>query len=415
MNIRLFYFLLLFSFSFLPQTLNAQFTCDSTRYLIEVFDSVETHIDVPFGSNGQALLMDVYEPKGDSLTQRPLLILAFGGSFVFGSRGDDYMKELGNGFAKKGYVVASIDYRLTPSLLTNPSNANFYGAVVKAMHDMKASVRYFKKEAVLNNNPFKIDTSLIYAGGVSAGAIAGIHAAYLSDVSEFPSVLDTTGIGGVEGLSGNPGYSSQFAGVFNLCGAIGDSSWIDAGEPRMLSMHGDNDVIIPYGSGNVVIFNANVPVDGSASMHVKLKNESIEDTLYTFAGAGHTPFLTGFSTRPGAYMDTVMNFTSGVLYSWLCEYYTWPTPIDPLFAEQLNLTVYPNPAIDQIRVEWEKSVLSNARLFLYDIQGQQQNIEYIPTSSGYIIDRKALAPGYYVVGLADEKTGRRYFRNVLLR
>ena len=89
-------------FLILPSKLAAQFSCDSSRFLVEVFDSVQVTTGVPYGMNGRTLLMDVYEPYADTLSERPLLVLAFGGSFVFGNRDDGYMVELGTTFAKMG-------------------------------------------------------------------------------------------------------------------------------------------------------------------------------------------------------------------------------------------------------------------------------------------------------------------------
>ncbi len=416
MNIRLLIYLficaLLCAF---PNFLLAQFSCDSTRYFQSVFDTVEVSSDIVYGANEGDLLMDVYEPKGDTLSERPLLILAFGGSFVFGNKSEDYMRALGRDFARKGYVVASIDYRLTPGLIINPSDANFYGAVLKASHDMQACIRFFRKEADVNENPFRIDTSLIFSGGISAGAIAAIHAAYLRDTSEFPVELDTTGIGGVDGLSGNLPYSSEVAGVLNFCGAIGDSSWISEGEPRMLSMHGDADGIVPYATGNVVVFNANIGVDGSASMQTRMENKGIENPLYTFKGAGHTPFLAGFSSQSAAYMDTLITYSTEILYGWLCEYYTPPTSIEPALADQIAFRLYPNPATDKISLEWEQAKLSHAQVHMYDLSGARLPVEAIRTPRGFLVLRKGLAPGYYLLGLEDLSTGAMFYQKILLR
>ncbi|MDW3648364.1 MAG: T9SS type A sorting domain-containing protein [Bacteroidia bacterium] len=402
-------------FFIFPSTLSAQFSCDSSRFLIEVFDSVEVSTGIEYGMNGRALLMDVYEPKGDTMSERPLLVLAFGGSFVFGNRDDGYMQELGTTFAKMGYVVASIDYRVTTSLITNPSNANFYGAVLKATHDMRASVRYFRKDIAENGNTFRVNTDLIYAGGVSAGGITGIHLGYLRDLSEFPPEMDTTGVGGVEGLSGNLGYSSEVAGIINYCGAIGDSVWINADEVPMLSMHGNNDAIVPYESGAVVLFNANLPVDGSASMKIRMENEGIENPFLTWEGAGHTPFLTGFSNTPALYMDSLFSFSSSILYGWVCDYYSNTTAIEPSLAEELHLKVFPNPATEYIQVEWDRFSQRELEIGLYNINGQALGVSQEDYGNGIRIYRQSLPPGYYLISLEDPKSRRRFYQNVLLR
>ena len=402
-------------FFILPSKLTAQFSCDSSRFLVEVFDSVQVNTRIHYGLNGDSLFMDVYEPIGDTLSERPLLVLAFGGSFVFGNRDDGYMVELGTTFAKMGYVVASIDYRLTSSLITNPSNANFYGAVLKATHDMRASVRYFRKDKAENGNVFRVNTDLIYAGGVSAGGITGIHLGYLRSLDEFPAEMDTTGVGGVEGLSGNLGYSSEVAGIINYCGAIGDSSWINADEVPMLSMHGNNDAIVPYESGAVVLFNANLPVDGSASMNVRMANEGLENPFVTWEGAGHTPFLTGFSNTPALYMDSLLSFSSTILYDWVCDYYSTATAIEPSLAEEIQVKVFPNPATDFIQIEWDRFSHRELEISFYNVNGQALQTGQEDYGNGIRLYREGLPGGYYLISVEDPKSRRRFYQNVLLR
>jgi hypothetical protein len=102
-------------------------------------------------------------------------------------------------------------------------------------------------------------------GGVSAGAITVVNAAYLDQQDEIPDFLldDMDNLGGFEGLSGNLGYDSSFYGVVNLCGAIGDKNWIIEDDIPIVSMHGDQDDIVPYDDNLVTLFGLNVQVDGS--------------------------------------------------------------------------------------------------------------------------------------------------------
>ncbi|MFQ3269129.1 MAG: para-nitrobenzyl esterase, partial [Flavobacteriales bacterium] len=95
----LFLFITLFSF------FNVQAQCDD-RYSEEVFDEVS--VSTVTYSDVHNLQMDIYQAVGDTETQRPLIILAHGGSFVAGIRTNPSMVALGNAFAKRGYVVASI-------------------------------------------------------------------------------------------------------------------------------------------------------------------------------------------------------------------------------------------------------------------------------------------------------------------
>ena len=87
------------------------------------------------------------------------------------------MISLGEAFAKRGCVVASISYRLMNILDLIISSSTLNG-VAKALSDGKGAIRYFRK-SVVEGNQYNIDPSQIYFGGNSAGAIIAIHAAFM--------------------------------------------------------------------------------------------------------------------------------------------------------------------------------------------------------------------------------------------
>ena len=99
---------------------HAQVSCESLRYKQPVFDSVSVNTGIyfatvqPYGllSPPQDLLLDFYEPVGDTLTKRPLIVFQFGGGFAIGWRSEPVIPQFCEYFAKCGYAVASIDYRL---------------------------------------------------------------------------------------------------------------------------------------------------------------------------------------------------------------------------------------------------------------------------------------------------------------
>lgn len=65
----------------LNYTVNAQ--CDE-RYSEEIFDEVS--VSTVTYSDVHNLKLDIYQAEGDTVTNRPLLILAHGGSFISGIR-----------------------------------------------------------------------------------------------------------------------------------------------------------------------------------------------------------------------------------------------------------------------------------------------------------------------------------------
>ena len=81
--------MVLFNMSINSQNLNG---CDGIRYANEVFSStIQTTVkygeNLNFG-NSEELFMDVFEPENDTLSKRPVVVLAHGGFFLFGDKTD---------------------------------------------------------------------------------------------------------------------------------------------------------------------------------------------------------------------------------------------------------------------------------------------------------------------------------------
>ena len=86
------------------------------------------------------LTMDVYEPFGDTLQKRPLVILSFGGAFLIGSKDDEDIQSVSDSLARRGYVAACINYRLGMNVADGVSAER---AIYRALQDFSAAVRYF--------------------------------------------------------------------------------------------------------------------------------------------------------------------------------------------------------------------------------------------------------------------------------
>ncbi|MGD1845167.1 MAG: alpha/beta hydrolase, partial [Salibacteraceae bacterium] len=232
-------------------TLTAQTDCSNGRYGQELFSNVTVTSDIVYGNNlplsnlAEDLMLDIYEPQGDTDNNRPLVIVAHGGSFVGGSKDGVDVVPICEDLAKRGFVVASISYRLgIENLLLGPDSTDGAEAVIRGTHDGKAAVRFFRKDVAENNNTYRIDTDNIYFGGVSAGGFIALNVAYFDKDSEIPSYVDTSKPnvdGTAEGNSGNPGYSSEVKAIFNVAGAIADTNWMEAGDVPVISLHGDQD------------------------------------------------------------------------------------------------------------------------------------------------------------------------------
>jgi len=305
-------------------SLFSQSECDGVRYTDEIFSQVNVTSNVLYGGNynpniwgqneWQNLYLDIYEPAGDDVEDRPLVFFLFGGSFVAGSKTNGDIVELCTRYAKMGYVAAAIDYRLTGDLIWFPNPETAYRATAKGMHDLKGAIRFFRMNDDLYND-YRIDSDRIYAGGISAGGIVVVNAAYLDQESEIPaSIVDyIEENGGLEGLSGNEGYDSHFHGVINLCGAVGDYNWIVAGDVPVVSIHGTDDTIVPYGDGLITLFGLNMQVYGSYVINETMLSLGNSSDLYTFEGYDHNPF-----SGSDANMDITVEFTRDFMVDFVC-------------------------------------------------------------------------------------------------
>lgn len=343
---------------FLALTLNAQ------RYLNEVFTQLDSIKDVQYGqaiawnNDTVNLFVDIFKPANDSATNRPLIILAHGGSFIAGNRQDEFITDLCRRFARRGYVTASISYRLgvNQQNFLNISE-EFIMAAIRGTQDFNAAVRFFKKSAT-QGNPYGIDTNRVVAGGYSAGSIAALHSVYLRDTNvvsqQVRSLIKL--LGGVEGNSGNPGFSSHSHLVVNIAGAVLDTQIILQQYVRpIVSFHGTADNTVKFGRGFVQVNGFNIlQLDGSGLIDIRVKNLGSTSSLFAFQNVDHDlPYNT---TRRNTIVTEMANF----LFAWLNGTLGQKTFTD------LRVAYYPNPARDMLNITLEKSAIVK----FYSIGGQ---------------------------------------------
>ena len=364
------------------------------RYSTPIFENVIVTPNVQYGSNVSiggfdiTLKFDFYEPEGDNMAERPLIVFAHGGAFVGGNEDSPDIVQLCNDMAKRGYVCASINYRLIDAFVL-PTYEVMIDAVAKAVSDMKSAVRYFRQDAA-TTNIYRIDPDQIFVGGASAGGFMAVHTAYLDSYDGVPddvvAVIEENG--GLEGDSGNEGYPSNVNGVINLCGALGDVAWMQQGEEPIYSAHGTADGTVPYGHDNIVLFGFNLGiVDGSEAIHQRADDLGIYNMLFTIPGGDHMAHTTGAN-----YPTTLQNITD-FLYP-LVECESDITGIEDNALSQ-SIAVYPNPASNKIMVSMDGEVAQNAVLTLYDNMGRIMG-QYQPNAVGNLtINRNQLPAGLY--------------------
>ena len=279
------------------------------RFKNNVFQNISISNDILYGNNLthdstiQNLLLDFYEPFGDSLSHRPLILFIHGGGFIGGTKNDIKLATLCDRFAKKGYVTASIEYRV--GVDTSTGN-NFFNAALRAIHDAKAAVRFFRLKA----DSLGIDTSNIFIGGCSAGGVTALHVAYMDSTELYSHPLyDSTLLGvqgGIKGLSGNNGISSNVHGVINLWGAITDTSWINQNDVPVISIFGASDIVVPPNSGTHPSY-PDISLHGGIAVHQKATQLGILSFMKSYNGLGH-----GHSAG-GPHMDTTVQLITNYL------------------------------------------------------------------------------------------------------
>ena len=275
------------------------------RYLQEVFNDVEVTENVTFSANASIILigdpmvgeaiqipknMDIYEPMGDTETDRPLVVLLHTGNFLpptvnggcGGTIKDQDMVNIATKLAKRGYVVSVADYRLGWNPVDPVQTNRVFGiinATYRGIQDALTAIRFMK----LQKATYGIDENKVTLWGIGTGGYIATAAAALDTITDawvpkffagpVPMVIEEVN-GNVEGTTvgivppGAPapftpgdtlcypqyvGTSSEFQLMVNMGGALGDSSWIDASDPAMINFHVPTDPFAPYDIGTVIV------------------------------------------------------------------------------------------------------------------------------------------------------------------
>lgn len=147
------------------------------RYLDPVFAEVEVVSDVVYRDtvdnrgNPIQLRMDIFRPRGDTVTNRPAIMWMHGGFFLAGDKA--LMHDDARAAAQRGYVGVSIQYRLFRG--GTETWRDSYRGSLDAYDDATAAVQWLQAHAA----EYGINPEAIVAGGFSAGAVTALNLAYL--------------------------------------------------------------------------------------------------------------------------------------------------------------------------------------------------------------------------------------------
>lgn len=312
-------------YCFLSQILFSQ-NCQTGRYLHPIFSDVTVAYNIVYAQADPYdlfnlpeeinLQLDLYEPAGDTLSRRPLVLMFFGGGFVAGDKSFTDMVAWGDSLARHGYVVAAVNYRLGFNLFVGESAVR---AVYRAIQDARAAVRFFKEF----HETYRIDTTHIYLGGNSAGSFTALHTAFVTEETErppatfglnYPLSTENTDLGCLDCSGNNYNHTVEVAGVINLWGALYDTTFINPGEHvPVLHIHGTADGTVPFEYGPP--FGGVLPlpsVFGSKLIHERMGNLGLYDEFFPYAGLDHAFYLSGASLNE--YWEPVFNLGRDFLW-----------------------------------------------------------------------------------------------------
>lgn len=362
--------------------------CDG-RYLEEIFSDVS--VNTVTYSSVYGLELDVYQAVGDEEGERPLIILAHGGSFIAGSRSDAFIVSTANKLAKMGYVVAAISYRLMSVIdLLVPSST--IDGVVKAIGDGKAAVRYFRK-SVEEGNPYRLDSDKIYFAGNSAGAIIALHVGLLQEEEILDQELlgALSNNGGFEGGSGNTGFDSNVKGVISLAGGIIDVNYISEHDNNaaIITCHGNEDNTVDYMCGEPLGGVVSIDLCGGGAILEHTANIGFQNHNHLlFEGADHVPWSQGATD-----FSLMINFIVENLYADLgCV----DLSQQPLFNVG-KVEVFPNPTESSFEV---RGLKVGDKFGVYDLSGRAIQTKNDESK----VDVGFLKKGVYLLKVVNEKS-----------
>lgn len=226
-----------------------------------------------------SLYMDRYVAEASRETNAPCLIFAFGGGFVGGERDNPAYVPYFEYFARKGYAVVSIDYRLglretagsrpDPAATPEALAERFFAAVDMAVEDLYDATSFIVGQA----RAWGLDPSAVVASGSSAGAITVLQGEYER----------CTG----SALSRRLPEGFRYAGIIAFAGAVLEKSssgpvWREKPAPIQL-FHGDADCNVPYdsiGTGGAALY-------GSFYLSRQFRRMNTSFYFYSVSGAAH--------------------------------------------------------------------------------------------------------------------------------
>jgi hypothetical protein len=405
--------------------------CFNGRYSSKVFGDFTVINNVVYArkqrSDGlwQKLAYDVYQPKNDTASNRPVVVLAHGGGYIdlLDQKSPDIV-EMAIDLTLRGYVVISIEYREEPNPFSLLDPEKMVKAVSRALIDTRDATCSIVDTTVNFGNPYRIDIRKVIVGGVSAGAVSFLHAIFLDSISWMPQQYRQWALEvepNSQALLDNRYCGAHVLGMIGISGALLDTSWIrpDRVYPALLLQHGTADPVVPYKYDNPFHIAALPKLMGSYLVDIRSRNLGYRCELDTWPGFGHVPFLGGFNPsalfgpNPLAiiFNPTVLDSTKQHIAHFCYSLIDCNAALPTAVKEHLingRLDVYPNPSGGEVTLRLPNVAVNKWLLTLYDITGKAQYVKDI-TGAQFLTIHPELQPGLYYLKLSFERNGESYY------
>lgn len=411
-------FLLLITIFFtLTSEVFGQYCTSDARYTeVEFFNSSEITVgsNIQFGTaldylgNPVNLVMDLYYPNLgiDTSAKRPFVMLFHGGGFTSGDKQSGDIKDLCIHLARRGFVCASVNYRLGFDF----SEYGQYKARYRAIQDGHAAMRF----VVNNASAVRIDTNWLFVGGQSAGSLLAMGMVYadpieLDSVSILYNTISTSAELGNLYTSGNSLTNTySIKGIFNNWGGI-TSTEVDANEMiPTIAFHGALDTTVLIDEDNSFLYYS---LKGSRALYNDLRVNSICSELTIDTNGGHGIFRNTSSmfraSRAACFFKSIFCSNCTSLYT------TDSIPTNcsvtlgfEVEKEGTKVKVFPNPfehsfTIDGLDGNLEISIINSYGQLIYKVESQNGMVQ---------ID---LLKGLYILKIKELKSNKTYIKKLI--
>ena len=444
----------------------------------------------------QPLMMDVYTPTNDTETDRPVYLLFHTGNFLpfpdnggtGGTKEDSVLVEICTDLAKRGFVAAAVSYRSGWNPLAPTQDQRVFGlinAAYRGIQDTRTAVRYMRLSADQLGNPYGINPEKIGIWGDGTGGYLTLNTAaldayekilipkFITEIPDgtggtipYPMIQEAingdiygTSVGVVDAVNSavtgfnlgdtlaypnHIGYSSDISIAVNMGGALGDTTWLDAGQAPIISFQTPTDPFAPYTCGivNVPVVNlpvveacgaytvasiqtafgnnqawtdfgfndsyseaANVNNDGFEGLMPLLVEDPTESAPWQF-WADDNPNSSEPSDPEAAriYLDSIYNYVlprTCITMDLNCDLTGYSNTKEVVSASAVGLKFSPNPASSSI-VFTSNDESPMLDVVVYDLQGRTVATNFEVNNSTFELNRNDMINGMYYVQIRFE-------------